>query len=81
MCDINFSTQGASKFIVKESKFRKNVSSNIISDTCVRNHQDVSCKDVFLEFNQTDLTIKIVMCIIGVLAFISLSVIITRVPF
>ena len=81
LCDVNISSEGAAKFIVKESKFNKNITGNIVSDSCIRNNQEVPCQDVFVELNKTDYTIKIVMCIIGIFAFVSLSVIITRVPF
>ena len=39
-CDVNFFTHGASNFIVKESKFQKNITGKIMSHTCIRNsHQ------------------------------------------
>ena len=80
-CDIQISTQHSSSFMVKESKFQKNISAEISSDNCIRNSETVECEEVFIEHEKIDFTIKIVMSVIGMFAFVSLSVIITRVPF
>ena len=79
-CDINFNTKGSSRFMVKESRLQKNISGTIISDNCIRNSINVPCADVFIEYQQVNYTIKIVMGVIGIFALISLSVIISRVP-
>ena len=78
-CDINFITNGSSKFMVKESRLQKNITGTIISDNCMRNSKPVPCRDVFIEYQQVDYTIKIVMGVIGIFALISLSVILSRV--
>ena len=77
-CDINIQTQKSSYFIVKDSKFQKNISAAITSDSCMRNSQSVDCGEVFVEYEKIDYTIRIVISIIGMFAIISLTVIITR---
>ena len=77
-CDIDIQTQKSSYFIVKDSKFQKNISADITSDSCMRNSQAVDCQEVFVEYEKVDYTIRIVISIIGMFALISLTVIITR---
>ena len=77
-CDVNFFTRGASNFIVKESKFQKNITGDIRSEVCVRNKLEVPCHEVFIEHKKLDYTLTIVMSIIGLLGVMSLTFIITR---
>ena len=77
-CDVNFVTHGAANFIVKESKFQKNITGDIRSDTCVRDKAEVACTEVFIEHKRLDYTVAIVMTIIGLLGVMSLTFIITR---
>ena len=77
-CDVNFLTHGATNFIVKESKFQKNITGDIRSDICIRNKLEVPCHEVFLEHKRLDYTLTIVITIIGLLGVMSLTFIVTR---
>ena len=77
-CDVNFLTHGARNFIVKESKFQKNITGDIRSDTCSRDKLEVPCHEVFIEHKRLDYTLTIVITIIGLFGVMSLTFIVTR---
>ena len=81
ICDINFTTHGSTNFIMKDSKLQKNVTGQIVSESCVKNDKNVPCSEVFVEYQKLDYTVKIVMSVIGLLGIISFTVIVSRVPF
>ena len=80
-CDVFFSVSDSSRFTVKESKFNKNISGNIVSRQCVRNKDEVDCSLVLEEDRQPDFTtVQAVMLVMGIFALGSISFIVSKVP-
>ena len=80
-CDVFFSVSDSSRFTVKESKFNKNISGNIVSRQCIRNKDEVDCSLVLGEHRQADFTtVQAVMLVMGIFALGSISFIVSKVP-